>query len=269
MDALGVLCENRPMMVNIISKNSPMIVAENLCKNYADTKALDHLSFTLNQGEILGLLGPNGAGKTTAIHILLGLLAPTSGNVSVLGLSPMDHREVISKKINFSSAYVQLPSNLKVIENLIVFSKIYQVKNAVKKIDELLELFGVGELKNRITGALSSGEKTRLNLCKALLNDPSVLLLDEPTASLDPEMADTVRKTLKKIQKDRAIGILYTSHNMPEVEEICDRVIFINEGKTIAQGTPDIVMKKFETSTLEQVFIKIVRSGDLISGKSS
>ena len=131
----------------------------------------------------------------------------------------------------------------------------------------MLELFEIADLKNRLTGALSSGEKTRLNLCKALLNDPPVLLLDEPTASLDPEMADTVRKTLKKIQMEKNMGVLYTSHNMPEVEEICDRIIFINEGKTIAEGTPEFIIKKFETSTLEQVFIKIVRSGDLISGK--
>ena len=262
-----ILLYNTPMPVNIAPNNSIAVVANNVCKNYPETKALLNLSFTLNQGEILGLLGPNGAGKTTAIHILLGLLTPTSGSVSVFGLSPEKHRQIISKKINFSSAYVQLPSNLKVIENLTIFSRIYNIKNPKKKMDELLELFEVASLKNRITGALSSGEKTRLNLCKALLNDPLVLLLDEPTASLDPEMADTVRKTLKKIQKEKNIGMLYTSHNMPEVEEICDRVIFIHDGKTIAQGTPDSILKNFESNTLEQVFIKIVRSGDLISGK--
>lgn len=256
------------MPTNISPNNSVAVVANNVCKNYPETKALDDLTFTLNLGEILGLLGPNGAGKTTAIHILLGLLTPTSGNVSVFGLSPEKHRQTISKKINFSSAYVQLPSNLTVIENLTIFSKIYNIKYPKRKIEELLELFEVASLKNRLTGALSSGEKTRLNLCKALLNDPLILLLDEPTASLDPEMADTVRKTLKKIQKEKNIGMLYTSHNMPEVEEICDRVIFINEGKTIAQGTPDAIIKNFETNTLEQVFIKIVRSGDLVSGKN-
>ncbi len=256
------------MSKNIVLESSPAVIAKDLCKVYPETKALDELSFTLNRGEILGLLGPNGAGKTTAIHILLGLLAPTSGSVSVFGLSPLKDRQAISQKINFSSAYVQLPSNLKVIENLTIFSKIYHVKDHKKKIEELLELFEVGDLKNRITGALSSGEKTRLNLCKALLNNPLLLFLDEPTASLDPEMADTVRKTLKKIQKEKNIGMLYTSHNMPEVEEICDRVIFIHDGKTIAQGTPGTIMKTFEMSNLEQVFIKIVRSGDLISGKN-
>ena len=251
-----------------IESNRPSVIVKNLCKDYPGTKALDRLSFTLGQGEILGLLGPNGAGKTTAIHILLGLLCPTSGEVTVFGLSPLKNRQAISKRLNFSSAYVQLPSNLKVIENLLIFSKIYGLKKAVQKIDHLLGLFDITDLKNRITGALSSGEKTRLNLCKAFLNDPQILLLDEPTASLDPEMADTVKKTLKKIQKEKNIGILYTSHNMPEVEEICDRVLFIHEGRTIAEGTPETIIENFETKTLEQVFIKIVRSGDLISGKS-
>ena len=267
IDASELLCENRLMSIEPTTPNVPSVVVKKLCKDYPGTKALDQLSFTLSQGEILGLLGPNGAGKTTAIHILLGLLTPTSGEVSVFGLSPLKHRQAISKRLNFSSAYVQLPSNLKVTENLTIFSKIYDVKDAGAKIDYLLELFDIADLKNRITGALSSGEKTRLNLCKALLNDPQVLLLDEPTASLDPEMADTVRKILKKIQKEKNIGILYTSHNMPEVEEICGRVLFIHEGQTIAEGAPETIMKNFETNTLEQVFIKIVRSGDLISGK--
>ena len=255
------------MSIGSLIQDHPPVVTKNLCKDYPGTKALDCLSLTLSQGEILGLLGPNGAGKTTAIHILLGLLSATSGEVSVFGLSPLKNRQAISKRLNFSSAYVQLPSNLKVSENLLIFSKIYGVKEFKQKMGYLLELFDIADLRNRITGALSSGEKTRLNLCKALLNDPQILLLDEPTASLDPEMADTVRKTLKKIQKEKNIGILYTSHNMPEVEEICDRVLFIHEGKTIAEGTPETIMKNFETNTLEQVFIKIVRSGDLVSGK--
>lgn len=262
----GLFMGKSVMQISLYSQKNPPVIVRELCKEYPDTKALDRLSFTLNQGEILGLLGANGAGKTTAIHILLGLLTPTSGEAKVFGLSPLQNRQLISKRLNFSSAYVQLPSNLKVSENLSVFSKIYSVKDSRKKIDQLLELFGIAELKNRIAGALSSGEKTRLNLCKAFLNDPEVLLLDEPTASLDPEMADTVRKTLKKIQKEKDIAILYTSHNMPEVEEICDRILFIHEGKTITEGTPEAIIKHFETQTLEQVFIKIVRSGDLVSG---
>ena len=244
-----------------------LAAAENLSKDYEDTRALDGLSLHLDRGEILGLLGPNGAGKTTAIHMFLGLLEPSSGSVSVFGLSPLKDRHAISKRLNFSSAYVQLPSNLKVIENLNIFSRIYCVKNRCQKIDQLLELFEIPHLKNRLTGALSAGEKTRLHLCKCLLNDPELLLLDEPTASLDPEMADKVRKILKKIQAERNLGILYTSHNMPEVEEVCDRVLFIHEGKTIAQGTPAAVMQEFQSKSLEQVFIKIVRRGDFILDK--
>ena len=252
------------------SANKKMLIdAKNLSKSYERTKALDQLSFALKPGEILGLLGPNGAGKTTAIHILLGLLTPTSGEVKVLGLSPLNDRHVIAQRLNFSSAYVQCPSNLKVIENMTVFSKIYNVKNPKEKIASLLDTFEISHLRNRITGALSAGEKTRLNLAKCFLNDPALLLLDEPTASLDPEMADTVRKTLKKIQKQNNMGIVYTSHNMPEVEEICDRILFIHEGKTITQGSPQTIMNHFESKTLEQVFIKIVRSGDLISRKQT
>lgn len=242
-----------------------LIETHDLTKNYNGVLALDRLSLSLERGEILGLLGPNGAGKTTAIHILLGILSPTSGSVSVLGLSPIRDRHKISQQLNFSSAYTNLPTNLKVRENLHIFSKIYNVKNAESKSDELLDLFQIRYLKNRVTGALSSGEKTRLNLVKCLLNDPILLLLDEPTASLDPEMADKVRKILKRIQKERNIGILYTSHNMPEVEEICDRIIFINKGKTIAQGTASEVKQSFHSKDLGEVFIKIVRGGDLIT----
>ncbi len=246
-----------------------LVDARQLTKIYRDVRALEALSFTLRRGEILGLLGPNGAGKTTAIHILLGLLTPSSGEASVFGLSPLRDRPLISKRLNFSSAYVNLPSNLTVIENLGVFAGLYAVRSARKKIDQLLELFEIGPLRKRLAGALSSGEKTRLNLAKCLLNDPELLLLDEPTASLDPEMADTVRKTLKTIQRERNLGILYTSHNMPEVEEVCDRILFIHEGKTIAEGTPAEVLRTFESRTLEQVFIKIVRSGDVVTGKKT
>ena len=245
----------------------PLISAQNLCKEYAGTRALENLSLSLNAGEIVGLLGPNGAGKTTAIHIILGLLEPTDGEIRVFGLSPLTNRHAISKLLNFSSAYVQLPSNLTVIENLFIFSKLYGLREAKKRIMQLLDLFEIAPLQKRLTGALSSGEKTRVNLAKCLLNDPKLLLLDEPTASLDPEMADTVRKILKRVQKDTRTGILYTSHNMPEVEEICDRIYFIHEGRLIASGTPADVLNTFESKNLEQVFIKIVRSGDFILGR--
>ncbi|MBI4412345.1 MAG: ABC transporter ATP-binding protein [Deltaproteobacteria bacterium] len=241
-----------------------LVAVEGLCKRYPDTLALDNLSFHLKRGEILGLLGPNGAGKTTAIHILLGLLTPSTGEVSVFGLSPLKDRHRIAKRLNFSSAYVNLPTNLKVYEVLNVFSRLYLVKNAAKKIKSLLDLFEISHLKNRVTGALSAGEKTRLNLCKCLLNDPELLLLDEPSASLDPEMADTMRGVLKKIQKEQGIGIVYTSHNMMEVEELCDRILFIHQGKKIAEGSAEEVKRTFKSGSLQEVFIKIVRNGDLI-----
>ncbi|MFC1522058.1 ABC transporter ATP-binding protein [Elusimicrobiota bacterium] len=240
-----------------------MIEVKNLTKTYAKVTALDNISFSLNQGEILGFLGPNGAGKTTVIHTLLGLLTPSSGEVSIFGMSPLDERHAISKQINFSSAYTQLPSNLTVIENMYFYARIYNVHDLNGKINSLLKLFEIAHLTKRRTGALSSGEKTRLNLCKCLLNDPKILLLDEPTASLDPEMADTVRKTLMGIQKKHKMAIIYTSHNMPEVEKICQRILFIHKGKIITQGTPRSIMDTFKSKTLEQVFIKLVRGGDL------
>ena len=242
----------------------PLVETKNLCKYYDGILALDHLNLTVKPGELVGLLGPNGAGKTTAIHILLGLLSPSSGEVSVMGMSPLRERHKIASKINFSSAYTNLPTNLKVKETLYIYSQLYSVKDAKEKVKSLLGLFEIDHLQNRVYGALSSGEKTRLNLAKSFLNDPDLLLLDEPTASLDPEVADRVRTILKGIQKERNIGILYTSHNMPEVEEMCHRIVFINKGKTIAQGTADEIKKMFHSNTLDQVFIKIVR-GDLIS----
>lgn len=243
----------------------PLITADELRKEYAGALALKSLSLRVSEGEIVGLLGPNGAGKTTAIHIFLGLLSPTSGQARVFGKDPLVFRDELAKKMNFSSAYAQLPSNLKVSENMMIFAKLYHTRDAKKKIRSLLDLFEISHLRDRVTGALSSGEKTRLNLAKCLLNDPKLLLLDEPTASLDPEMADTVRGVLRTIQKETRVGILYTSHNMPEVEEICNRIYFIHEGRLIAQGTPQEVLRSFESRTLDQVFIKIVRSGDLVS----
>ena len=244
-----------------------LIISDKLCKTYGETTALSDLSLSVSSGEIVGLLGPNGAGKTTAIHVFLGLLSPTRGEVRVFGKDPLKYKHENAKKLNFSSAYAQLPSNLKVRENLNIFAKLYNTHSPKKRIDALLELFEIGPFADRVTGALSSGEKTRVNLAKCLLNDPKLLLLDEPTASLDPEMADTVRGVLKKIQNETKVGILYTSHNMPEVEALCNRIYFIHEGRVIAGGTPQEVLRSFDSRSLDQVFIKIVRSGDIVSHK--
>lgn len=241
-----------------------IVDVQELCKRYNGTDALKNLSFQLKKGEILGLLGPNGAGKTTAIHIILGLLTPASGEVKVFGLTPIEHRFQLLPRINFSSAYVNLPYNLTSIQNLELYARLYNVKEAKRKIKELLEVFQISHLGRRRTGFLSSGEQTRLNLCKAFLNDPELLLLDEPTASLDPDMADLVRKVILKVQEERGITILYTSHNMAEVEVVCDRILFLHHGEKKAEGTTSEVIQQFRSENLEQVFIRIARSGDLL-----
>ncbi len=242
-----------------------IVHVEKLRKTFGGNEAVAGLDFEVRRGEIVGLLGPNGAGKTTAIHILLGLTTATSGTVEIFGLDHDKNRRAILRRCNFSSAYTNLPANLRVWENLRVSSLMYDVPDAARKADELMELFEISHLRDRISGHLSSGEATRLNLCKSLLNDPELLLLDEPTASLDPDIADKVRKILRRLQKERGISMIYTSHNMRDVEEVCDRVYFINHGKVIAQGTPAEVVQQFHENSLEDVFINVARGGELVS----
>jgi ABC-2 type transport system ATP-binding protein len=234
-----------------------------LTRKFDGVTALDRFSFQLRRGEVLGLLGANGAGKTTAMNCLLGLTLPTSGGLFAFGKPLHQHRIEILQKTNFSSSYVSLPGNLKVWQNLLVFAKIYGVSQPQKKIAELLEMLDVAHLRDRITGQLSAGESTRVNLCKAFLNDPELLMLDEPTASLDPDIADKVRKVVRRVRDERNLGILYTSHNMRDIEEVCDRVIFLHKGRIVAEGTPADIVKRSTEQTLENVFIKIARSGDL------
>ena len=240
-----------------------ILEARDLTREFDGVKALDRLSLRLHRGEILGLLGANGAGKTTAMNCMLGLTLPTSGELFAFGKSLHKHRIEILQRANFSSAYVSLPGNLKVWQNLVVFAQIYGVRDAKRKIAGLLELLEVAHLADRVTGQLSAGESTRVNLCKAFLNDPELLMLDEPTASLDPDIADKVRKVVRRVQAERGIGILYTSHNMRDIEEVCDRVIFLHKGRIVAEGTPDQIVQKFAENSLEDVFIKIARSGDI------
>ncbi|MDB6074452.1 MAG: transporter ATP-binding protein [Verrucomicrobiaceae bacterium] len=240
-----------------------VLEVRDLTREFDGVTVLDKFSFTLRKGEVLGLLGANGAGKTTAMNMLLGLTTPSSGSITVFGKDLAKHRIEILKRVNFSSAYTALPGNLYVWQNLAVFARIYGVPNAKKKIDELLELLEIGDLRKRVTGQLSAGESTRLNLCKAMLNDPDLLLLDEPTASLDPDIADKVRKVIQRVQKERGIAILYTSHNMKDIEEVCSHLIFLHKGKVVAEGTPEDIVAKSQESTLEDVFIKIARTGDI------
>jgi ABC-2 type transport system ATP-binding protein len=238
---------------------TPILQADQLVKVFGGFTALDGLSFTVAPGESLGLLGVNGAGKTTAMNLLLGLTTPTSGTVRVFGLDLWKHRIEILKQINFSSAYTSLPSNLLVWQNLTVFAKLYGVKRPKQRIESLLELLDITHLRKSVTGKLSAGESTRVNLAKALLNQPRLLLLDEPTASLDPDIADRVRKLLRKLQRETGLSILYTSHNMRDIEEVCDRLIFLHGGKVLAAGTPGDIHERFNRTSLEDLFIGVAR----------
>jgi len=249
--------------------DTPVTEIHGLTKRFGKLTALDTLSFRVCKGNILGLLGPNGAGKTTAIHCMLGLVTPSSGSIRILGLDINQHRRRILSQVNFSSAYTALPSNLTVRENLTVFARLYGLRSARKRIESLLELFEIEETADRITGSLSSGQLTRLNLCKAFLNEPEILFLDEPTASLDPDIAAKVRKRLHELQRQRGLTMIYTSHNMQEVEQMCDRVIFLAKGRIVMQGSPAEIIKQSKSRSLEDLFIAIARNGHLYRTVSS
>ncbi len=236
-----------------------IVEVRNLLKKFDRVTAVDGISFDINRGEILGLLGPNGAGKTTTIQMLLGVTTPTSGQIRILGKELGDHRTEILQQVNFSSSYVALPQALTVWENLTVFSKLYGVPNFKEKIAELLSFFEIEHLRNTVTRTLSSGQGTRVSLAKALLNDPKILFLDEPTASLDPDIADKTRSMLREAQKKTNMTILYTSHNMREMEQMSDRIVFLNQGKILATGTPGQILERFRGEDLEEVFLKVAR----------
>lgn len=240
--------------------NNTIVEAKHVRKEFANSVAVYDLSFAVQKGEIVGLLGANGAGKTTTIHMLLGLTTPTSGSIEIFGKPLEKCRVELLRRMNFASAYQALPYNLKVWENLQVFAEIYGVANSKQKIDQLLELFELTRLRSSMTGMLSSGEQTRLNLCKALLNDPELLLLDEPTASLDPDLADKVRKVLKQRHSETGMTILNTSHNMIDVHELCDRILFMQKGRIIADGSAHEILRQYDSQSLEEVFITIARA---------
>ena len=242
---------------------SPIIEVQQLTKRFGDLIAVDNLSFTIAPGETLGLLGANGAGKTTTMQLLLGLTTPTSGMARIFGLDIRRQRRAILQRVNFSSAYTSLPTNLTVWENLNVFAHLYGLRQPRHKIQTLLDLFEIPETLKQVTGELSSGQLTRLNLCKAFLNDPEVLFLDEPTASLDPAIAAKVRATLQQMQQAHRVTMLYTSHNMYEIERMCDRVLFLAHGTIVAAGTPRDVLAQARTASLEEAFIRIAQDGTL------
>lgn len=239
----------------------PVIKVEGLVKRYGSVTALDGVTFTVARGMTSALLGGNGAGKTTTISMLLGLLVPSAGAIQIFGEDMARHRFRVLPRLNFSSPYVDLPHRLKVFENLMVYANLYGVRHPRARITELAEALDFSDLLKRSTGKLSSGQKTRVALAKALINQPELLLLDEPTASLDPDSADWVRTYLEDYQRRTGATILLASHNMAEVERLCRDVLMLKAGKIVDRGAPEDLISRYGRTNLEQVFLDIVRGG--------
>ena len=218
--------------------SEPILKVANLIKNYGSYRAVDKISFEVPKGKVIGLLGPNGAGKTTTIQVLLGITLANGGTIEYFGKNFFKHRQESLQRINFASAFNTLQGRISVYENLLVFAYLYGVKNPKEKINKFLEFFEIEELRNQRYWDLSAGQKTRVNLVKCLLNDPELILMDEPTASLDPDIADKTISLIEKLKEEKHISILFTSHDMEEVARVCDEVIFLNQGKIVAQDTP-------------------------------
>ena len=236
-----------------------LVEVKNLKKSYGSKEAVKGISFKIKNDEILGLLGPNGSGKTTTIGMMLGLLKPSNGEIIIDGKKIEENRIEILKKINFISPYIELPKKLTVRQNLIVYGKLYSVSDIKKRIEYLSEKLRLGDLLNKITGELSSGQKNRVSLAKALINKPKVLLLDEPTASLDPEIGDFVRTFLENYKKEMKISILLASHNMNEVTRLCKSTLMMKDGVIIDSGSPEELISKHGRQNLEEVFLKLTR----------
>ncbi len=234
-----------------------VLAVENLRKVYRDTIAVDTVSFTVERNEIVGLLGPNGAGKTTTINMILSVLEPTSGTIHIEGLDLARRRRKALARTNFAAVYAPLPGNLTVYQNLKIFGMIYGVKRLKERIETLIEMFQLDSLRNAKCGVLSSGEQTRVCLAKAMINQPTLLLLDEPTASLDPATARDIRNQIREIAAHGTGGVLWTSHNMYEVQDVCDRVLFLSHGKLLLQGNPKTLPGEYGKESLEELFISI------------
>ena len=237
----------------------PIVEVRNLTKRFGGFTAVNNISFEMKEGEILGLLGPNGAGKTTSIHMLLGLITPSSGTINMFGLDLAQHRETILQQVNFSSTYISMPFSLTVEENLKVIARLYSLQNIQRRIDDIIEKLEMGDIQHKITRKLSSGQMSRLTLAKALMTKPKVLFLDEPTASLDPDIVNKIKGFLKEYQRTEGLSILYTSHNMREMEEMSNRIIFLQQGRIVAEGTADQIIQRYGQRDLEEVFLKLAR----------
>lgn len=236
-----------------------VVTVQGLTKTFKNLKAVDDVSFEIYPGEILGLLGPNGAGKTTIIHMLLGLTTLDSGIIRIFGMDLKKKRDKIVQEVNFSSTYVSMPNSLSVKECLRVFARLYGVQNREKEINRVLIDFEIQDIGNKLIRNLSSGQETRLNLAKAFINRPKMLFLDEPTASFDPDIAEKTRTLLLRVKQEQGLSILYTSHNMKEMEELSDRILFLYKGRIIAEGKPKDVIQELKGRDLEDAFIRVVR----------
>jgi ABC-2 type transport system ATP-binding protein len=241
---------------------TPAIKVERLVKIYKKVPAVDDISFSITPGSITGLLGGNGAGKTTTIAMIMGLLVPTSGRVTVLGAVMPQQRYRVLHRMNFESPYVEMPMRLTIRQNLKVFGMLYGVPDLRERIEELGEALDLSELLDRPTGRLSAGQKTRVSLAKSLINHPDLLLLDEPTASLDPDTADWVRARLERYCRERRATVLLASHNMAEVERLCERVIIMKRGRIEDDDTPARLLARYGRRTLEEVFLDVARGRD-------
>ncbi len=238
----------------------PAIAVSGLFKTYRDVKAVDGIDFSVPRGAIVGLLGGNGAGKTTTIAMIMGLVLPTFGTAKVLGADMARERHKVLHRINFESPYVEMPKRLTVRQNLKVFGALYGVEDLAERIDALASELDLTRLLDRPSGELSSGQKTRVALAKSLINAPDVLLLDEPTASLDPDTADWVRSHLERYRREQNAAILLASHNMPEVERLCDDVLMMKAGKIVDRGCPADLISRYGRETMEEVFLDVARN---------
>ena len=231
-----------------------ILEVKNLTKRFGDFTAVDNISFSLQKGQVLGLLGPNGAGKTTTLHMLISILTRTAGSIEYFGKDFYKNKEYCLQRINFTSSYNTLQGRISVYENLFVFAYLYGINNPKEKIKELANYFEIEELMKKRFWDLSAGQKTRVNIAKSLLNDPELILMDEPTASLDPDIADKTLSLIESLKKKRGLSILYTSHNMDEITRVCDKVIFLDHGKVIAEDTPLGLTKQIKGAELKLIF---------------